>query len=374
MFSRFLLVLLPTLSLFLSACGLDDGTPPPTVTPEQRQQADIEAYRALAGQLEQRRTEFLPKTAMEIQAVKGRLFWLDFSNFNPILHSSDPAAKNHIKYGFSIGGSAYNYGASDSLVVTAQRSGDALVYRAYNTKAANELIAELKVPAPTDEQRWWAYAVDGGTVYYVRTTQGAELLKWVPGVDIAPTKVLSLADTGAEVGVFWDFAIEGDQMLFTESGRLWRLDLRTRTSTWLENSKQVSGPVQFDEAGALYNTAGGLLFHDNATGQVRNLSEELKSNSYKLSETFSTAHHLSQSDATRRGNTVYYIGQKGLFSYTLDTHTVKPLLLSPHDPKLTITYRYPQVLDDGTLFVVGLTSTSGSVGADGPVYRITPEP
>jgi hypothetical protein len=28
------------------------------------------------------------------------------------------------------------------------------------------------------------------------------------------------------------------------------------------------------------------------------------------------------------------------------------------------------VLDDGSLFVTGLTSYSGSVGADGPVYRV----
>ena len=49
----------------------------------------------------------------------------------------------------------------------------------------------------------------------------------------------------------------------------------------------------------------------------------------------------------------------------------RPILLEPHEAEVRIEYRYPTIVDSGALFVVGLTSTSGSVGADGPVYQVS---
>ena len=62
---------------------------------------------------------------------------------------------------------------------------------------------------------------------------------------------------------------------------------------------------------------------------------------------------------------------------------ITPVLLEPRpdapgqDPSsqpLRIEYRYPQVTTDGTLYVTGLTSASGSVGADGPIYSVDLKP
>ena len=57
----------------------------------------------------------------------------------------------------------------------------------------------------------------------------------------------------------------------------------------------------------------------------------------------------------------------------MESGRVVPILIEPR-PEVSdgrrIEYRYPTVLDNGLLFVTGLTSESGAVGADGPVYRV----
>lgn len=358
----------------LGAClpmGMEEGPP----SAEERQQQDIDDYRALSRELEKRRTEFLPRGPTELHGGRGSLFWLDFSRFDPTLHGFDEATQRHIQYGFSIGsGQHYNYRASGKLIATAQRVGGKLFFRAYRTTATHEQVGELQVPAPRDEQQWWAYDVDGETLYYVTTggAAGTELLQWTPG-SAAPIRVLVLEDTGVDVGVFEDFSIEGEWMLLVESGRLWRLNLSTRTAKWMRATKELNGPVQFDDSGVLYNTAGGALYYDAATDAFRDISAEIKASSYRLSETFAQGHLLVEG-ATRRGQTVYYIGSSGLFSYELGSRAVKPVLLNPHSATPRIDYRYPQVVSNDSLYVLGLTSTSGAVGADGPVYRVSLAP
>ena len=38
--------------------------------------------------------------------------------------------------------------------------------------------------------------------------------------------------------------------------------------------------------------------------------------------------------------------------------------------EVRIDYRYPVALDSGKLYVTGLESTSGAVGAEGPIYQV----
>jgi hypothetical protein len=67
---------------------------------------------------------------------------------------------------------------------------------------------------------------------------------------------------------------------------------------------------------------------------------------------------------------VIYIGNMGVFAYDIKADKITPLLLSPVRADLRIDYRYPVALDNGELFVTGLTSTSGATGADGPTYKL----
>jgi hypothetical protein len=61
----------------------------------------------------------------------------------------------------------------------------------------------------------------------------------------------------------------------------------------------------------------------------------------------------------------------GIFSYEMSADVVTPILLDPRlEPPERLTYRYPQIVRSGDIFVQGLFSESGAVGADGPIYRV----
>jgi len=339
---------------------------------------DLREYTDLARRLDEHRTEFLGEKADEIRGVGPRLYWLDFTSFDPTLHSESIATGERVDYGFSIGaGDAYEFEASPELVATAEREGEQVVFRAYAAGAAASLLGELSVDAPTDEQRWWAYAVDAGTVYWVTTGSTTVLHRWVPGQ--SPEEVLALEDTGAEIGIFEAFGVEGTRMMFQESGRAWQLDLTAKQSVWLGAETEVSGRVSFDADGAFVPTADTPFYYDFASGTLRDIATEIAASPFLINESFATAHHY-ESDGTLVGRSVYYVGASGVFAYQLDSRDVRPLLLEPladssqpawAGDHLRIEYRYPTLVDSGDLFVVGLTSTSGSVGADGPVYRVT---
>jgi hypothetical protein len=109
---------------------------------------------------------------------------------------------------------------------------------------------------------------------------------------------------------------------------------------------------------------------------LTDLAAGIAASGYQLNATFSMA-HLFNNGAVTTGNpgfTSYqhilgYLANSGLFTYDMDQHTVTPLLLNARDD--SVVYTSPVFLDDGSVFVVGLQSTSGDIGADGPVYRLT---
>jgi len=65
--------------------------------------------------------------------------------------------------------------------------------------------------------------------------------------------------------------------------------------------------------------------------------------------------------------------EQAVARYNLVTHDAGPILLETFGDAGSVRYRYPQVLDNGLLFVQALVSPSGSVGADGPIYQVKPE-
>ena len=360
-------------ALGLPGCLFGSSGSRPGSGAADRQAADIAAYEALQAQLDAHRTQALPKSATLAQAVGNRLFYLTFQTFDPALHSLLPATSEQRTYGFAIGsGDRYNYQANGSLVVTAEARGGTAVYSAYRADAEATLVGQLEVPAPADEQRWWAYGVDqavGGTAVYVVTTGARTTLnRWVPGQATALEPVLVLEDTGAQVGEFWELGVDDRTVLFVESGRLWRLDLVTKRSVWLNrDATEVNGTVTFGRDGVFYTSAAGPHYVA-ADGTLVDIAARLKAASYRLNETYAAAHHYSQ-DLTNHGQIAVYVGNHGLFAYDLPGDRVWPILLNPRGD-VRVDYRRPTVMDDGTLFVTGLQSTSGAVGAEGPVFTV----
>jgi hypothetical protein len=186
---------------------------------------------------------------------------------------------------------------------------------------------------------------DGDDVYILTTGSETTLLRWTPGQD------------------------PGETLVVVESGRIWEADLAAGTSEWLGNETLVYEWVEMSEAGVLFDTYEGLRFWERATGELRDVSQEI-ADAWRMNDTYAGAHYFSLGDGfTLHGTTVIYVGSYGLFAYDLEAGWLEPILLDPRDlPR--IEYRDPRVLDSGVVFVKGLESESGAVGADGPIYRV----
>jgi len=364
--------LAPFAAPFLLAAACDGGTGGDDDSASDPA-ADSAAYASLAASLEQDRSEFLGEEADEILARGDSLFWLEFPGFDPTLHRWSEATGETLDYTFAISvGGTYNWRGNDQVVVTAEWGDDQVLYRVYDAAATGSRLATVAFPAPTDGTRWWAYAVDGEALYLVTPAENTPVqVSATPGAD--PEALFTLEDRGCEPGIFYDFDVEGDTMVFVESGRIWTVDLSDGPATWLGNDTEITGSVTFDRDHVLFAAADGLWVWTRADGSLVELGEAIGEADYRVNDTYATAHHVSGDGATLHGDQVVYIGNMGVFAYRLGPGDVAPILLEPLDAPVRVEYRNPQVLSDGTLFVQALESESGSVGADGPIYRVETE-
>jgi hypothetical protein len=353
------------LVLVIAAACVVPATPTDPSNTKDTTDRDLAEYDALVTSLEARRSPFLGKVADEVHAAGSRLFWVEYRAFDPTLHSS---LGSTLSYSFALG-TDNNYGASDDLVVTATRSGDAIVYRAYAANAVATFRGELSLPAPTNAQRWSAYAVGPSAVYIVTTGAATTVLRWVPGSQ--PTTEIVLEQAGVTVGEFQDVTVFDNRLVFVESGRLWQMPFNTHVPVAAGNHNEVSGGVSADGIGLLYNAADGPYYQAYGGGEPRDIRAEIAASGYALNPTFATMHTYA-SHAVLTHQKVVYLGQRGLFAYDLKTRKVTPVLLEPRVAVTRITYSDPQILDNQTIYITGLESESGSVGAEGPVYAIEP--
>jgi hypothetical protein len=331
----------------------------------------VAAFDALVHQLEENRSEALPANADELSGFGSYLYYEDTTNLTPVLHRVASDGTQSVAYTFTIGsGDFANFRASDSLVVTAQPSGSGVEYRAYDPAQPNQLVGSAMLPAPGSGVRWFAYAVDGNSVYIMDTdTPGATtLLRWVPGQSATPTTVTTLESAGATVGEFYDFGVSGNSLVFIESGRVWQMDLAANRAVWLHNMVQAEGQVNFDESGVLFDTAMGLYFYSATSQMITDVAATIHDSPFRISCVYTTPHYFEEGFA-RWGAWVVYGGNSGIFAFNLQTQEIRPVLLDTNEAPY-IRYRDPVVLANGVLFTTGLTSQTGSVGADGPVYRV----
>lgn len=355
----------------LSGClflGNGGGTGADGTSTDPTQQ-NIDEYEHLQAQLEQNRTEFM-SSGYELNGIGNRLLWLDFTYFDPTLWSYDTTTQQKVHYKFSIGtGNAYGYRVSDKLVATAEVTGNGVTYHLYDITQPNTEIGSLPLSAPGNGVKWNAYAPDSTSLYYVEQDlqNGYALYRWTPGQAQA-TQVLTLSDaTGAQLGEFWDFIVDGNWMVFIESGRVWALDLTTKKATWVGNKTESQSGIT-TKNGVMVNTATGPFFYSYSTKVLRDIGAAIKASGYSLNSTYSSIHEYEY-DGTIHGDSVYgYVGNSGLFTFDLNAGDVKPMLLNGRDN--SVIYRYPVFLDNGSVFVKGLLSESGATGADGPIYQV----
>jgi hypothetical protein len=375
-------VLFAALACWCTGCLIPTASPSGDDDDDGNNQAqmDVDQWNQLVMTDDARRTQFLGNNDGALAPVGNQLFYQDLTNYNPALYRYDHASGTTIAYQFSIGGGDdANARASANFVVTADDSDDPVTFDAYDASSANTLVDSTQLPAP-DGAKYDAYAVDGSTVYFIdQSTEGATtLLRWTPGSGQQPAAVTTLEQDGVDVGEFEDFDVSGNTLVFIESGRIWSMDLTSFKATWLMNMTQVSGDVDFESDGVMFDTQDGALWYfAYATNSLTNVSAKIDTHMFPLNQTFAGASQYdgdADTSFARWGNDVLYIGEQGLFAYDLVQDQVTAIVLSPDLADLRIDYRAPVVLDDGTLFVTGLTSNDGAEGADGPVYEIALPP
>jgi len=325
-------------------------------------QADLAAYNALAAQYNTRSQKAFGRTVFEYSAQQNQLYYLDFTNESPTLHRLDTNGTT-LDYGFSVGdGETYNFRASSQIIVTAQPSGANAIYRAYDANARNRLLGQVTLPVPSGT-KWEAYAVDGDKIWMVSTDVGTTLMSWNPGSDPVAQMPMGVS------GVFEDFGVSGDRMVYLESGRVWVMSVSSGQATWTHNPLQADGTVvQWDDAGLLFSTDKALSYYDFARGQLVDITAAINAKSYRVNDTFDNVSRYSSGGALWK-STVVYISTNGVFGYELGTDNLKPILLTPNLEVRTNYYR-PTVLDNGTLYVTGTPSTlSGTNQA--AVYKVS---
>ena len=345
----------------------------------------IAEYNKVSAELEKNREEFLDKGASDLSVPNGdNLFWITYKRAKAKLHRYNPVTDEEIKYKFSIGSmDYYNYRANDKIIVTAKPEGKHVSYYVYAADHKKKKIDTLNLPAPGAGTKWHAYAVAKNNLYFIKSkfekdedgdlTIDYILSKWVPGSGEEHKGIISLLEAGADdMGTFQDFDIFGDDMLFIESGRLWKLDLKTKKAIWLKNKQQIRGGVNFTADKVLYTYfRKDLIFYKYDSKEIRNISDEIRKNEFSLNPTFKNNHYY-WGDAVLYKNFAVYKGNGGIYAYDLEKRKIHPLL---YEPRLTdnkrVTYRSPVVVNNGIMFVKALVSNSGSIGFDGPVYKVS---
>jgi len=363
--------LLCVFAFSLLACGASSGRD------EQTQEEDIAQYENLRVELEGTRDVFVNTAAQDFYVAGNTLYWVEVGNSNPMLRSFDDVSKTRTDYTFKVyltgvgtpnPVDTINYRASSSMVASMNVLDGANVYA---TGAPEQLLGKLQLPAPPFGQRWWAYAVNGNELFVVVNDPNDgkyNLQKWAPG-QASPTTILALDDLIAPnmIGEFLDFAVDGTTLIFAESGRIWMADLTACKAKWQPNDKK-NGSANFYSGGVVYTQGSEFFRYDLATDSRENLTEKMKAG-YSMNKTFAQVHYPSDGTSwCKYKNKIVYHGSYGIFAYDTNSEDVVPVLLDARDN--SVVYRRPNAVDTGTLFVKGLLSKSGAIGADGPTYVI----
>lgn len=353
----------------------DDGMP---VDPTQ---TNIQQYESLRLQLEQRREPALSDSRVDdVRAAGPWLVWLDIDQgFSGVLHARRYPDGEEVVSEVPIGDEAtpYNYEIGEVLAMTAVSDGGDARYTVLrlDTGAA---LDEVTMKRPT-AAKYDAYGVFGEQAYIVVEDEGMAIYEWTPGTT-APTRIAAFGETGVDFGAWAGFVVAEDQegrrrLVGVGTLGTYSMDLATKAVT------QVPLPVMplegaINEYGVAAIDGRDLWWYDWGAAQARAIHEELAASPYMLNSTYAQIHHVgsgfNSQDVAIDGTTLYYRGNSGIFAYDVADKTVTAVLLDDmtySGSDVFVTYTGLAV-GDGSLFTIGLESTNGATGSDGPIYRV----
>lgn len=354
----------------------DDGD-----TPTDPTQTNIQQYEGLRLQLEQRREVALPAALVDdIRAAGPWLVWLDiYQGFSGVLHARRYPGGEEVVSEVPIGDeqSGYNFEIGEVLAMTAVSDGGDARYTAFRLDTGT-VLDEVTMKKPT-AAKYDAYGVFGEQAYIVVEDEDRAIYEWTPGTD-TPARIAAFGESGANFGAWVGFVVAEDQQgtrRLVGVGTLgtYSMDLATKAVT------QVPLPVMpiegaINEFGIAAIDGRDLWWYDWGSSQARAIHEELMASSYMLNSTYAQVHHVGSGygaqDVAIDGTTLYYRSNSGIFAYDVADKTVTPVLLDDltySGSDVFITYTGLAV-GDGSLFTIGLESTSGATGSDGPIYRV----
>ncbi|MCA9698500.1 MAG: hypothetical protein KC431_13310 [Myxococcales bacterium] len=309
--------------------------------------------------------------------------WLDlYQGFEGVLHIRNFDTNNEIVSPVPIGNdmSAPFYRANDQVAMTAKLEGMDSVYSVIDVKTGN-LLDEVLYTKPQLAQ-YDAYGIDGNDVYLVVEDEGKMIYTWTAGTG-SPTPIGAIDDTGINLGAWIDFTLVeyGGSLKLLALGTLgaFTIDLGTMNATKVP---LPIVPLEFGitDVGIAAIDGFDLWFYAWGDTQARAIHDELEASDYVLNSTFYNSHYVGSGGAAQDvgmdGSTIYYASVSGVHGYDVLSNEVKPVLLND------MTYSGSDVFihytdlgpDTGSMVVIGLESTNGSTGADGPYYRVRPLP
>lgn len=335
---------------------------------------DLAEYDGLVAELDGGRVEVVSGAAQDYVVAGSRLTYQDAQSGIPVLRAYDDATGDTISYEpqsywpGTPGSPSDNMNFSASTgVVASMNTMDSL--GAWDPASGDEL-GELVVPAPPYGQKWWAYTTDGDAAYVAVIADGHLVVqRWSPG-EAQAHDVVAIDELVAPnaLGEFTSFAVSGDTLMFYEGGRLWIASLSRAEAAWVQNDEYV-GAVDFTDEDVVYSQGGRIFRYDRAADAREELTDRIVG-AWSLNATYPEPHvPTADTTFTRAGDTLVYQGTFGLFAYDLADDEVRPVLLDHRDN--SVVYRYPTAMAaTGAVFAKGLESESGSVGADGPTWRV----
>lgn len=363
--------------LLSSACGLfgddDDDTGDPT-------QNNLDQYEQLRLALEQKREQILPPVADDLAAAGPYLAWLDRTNaITAVLHTVHYPGGDDVVSEVPIGNAETEpfYVISETIGMTAHVEDPNSIYTVFRLDTGSMLdqITRTK-PQAADYD---AYGVFGDQAYIVADDEQLEVYEWTPGTD-TPTSIGSLGAIAADLGVFIGFVVAEDmagtrRLVAIGNAATYSVDLATMVPTRLPLPVQVfEGAI--NEHGIAVIDGTDLWWLEWDAAEARAIHDELAASPYVLNSTFAMAHLVSSGTASQDlaidGTVLYYRSTTGVYGYDVASHAVTPVLLDNRTYDgggVFVTYTSLNYSDAG-LFAVGLESTNGATGVDGPVYRI----
>lgn len=361
-------------------CGFFDGNVDDPEDELDQTEQDLLQYEEVRLSLEQAREQVLPSVADDLSAAGPYLTWLDRSNANTaVLHAVRFPGGEEVVSEVPIGNveTAPYYVISESLAMTARASGGDSIYTVIRLDTGG-VLDEIERPRPQAAD-YDAFRLFGEQAYIVADDEDLAVYEWTPGTD-TPTVIGSLGAIGSGLGAFIDLVVVEDmagvrRLIAVGTGGTYSVDLATMAPTRLPFPVQVHEGA-LNEHGMAVIDGTELWWLDWGATEVRAIHSEVAQPGYRLSPTFREAHWVGSGTANQDvaidGTTLHYRSNTGVYGYDVATKTVAPVLLDNrnYDHRgVFVTYTGLNA-GDGGLFVVGLESTSGSTGADGPVYRV----